>query len=56
MPEYPAWNEQSDRQKLNFLHQWLVDTEAKIKNLEDLIADLRTRLRQVEEENDQRPM
>jgi hypothetical protein len=56
MPEYPAWTEQSDRQKLEFLHQWLVNSEAKIKDLEGAIGELHAKLRQVEEENDERPM
>ncbi len=56
MPEHPAWNEQSDNEKLSFLHQWLVNTEAKIEELEAAIGELRTRVRQVEEENDERPM
>lgn len=55
MPKWPAWNDQTTEQKLDFLHEWLVNTEETIKQIGGTTLNLRDRLRKVEEEIARRP-
>ena len=49
MPQWPAWKDQTPEQKLDFLHEWLMNTEQTIKEIGATTLNLRDRLRRVEE-------
>jgi len=48
MPDYPPWQNQTLEQKLDFLHEWLVNTDSAIRRLQADNQGLFERLRKVE--------
>jgi hypothetical protein len=48
MPNYPAWNQMTDAQKFEFLHEWLMNVEGAITRLGAQDQHLFERLRKVE--------
>ncbi len=52
---YPGWNEMTDAQKFDFLHEWLMNVERAIKNLRADIRGLHERLPQVGSEDFRSP-
>lgn len=55
MSKWPAWKDQTQEQKLDFLHEWLMNAEGVVKELGVTTLNLRDRLRAVEEEIARRP-
>ena len=45
---YPIWNEMKPEEKFEFLHEWLINIESKIKSLSAQDQGLFERLRRVE--------
>jgi hypothetical protein len=52
---WPAWNDQTIEQKLDFLHEWLMNTNQALNNLRAATQGLHERLRVVEAVNAQPP-
>jgi hypothetical protein len=55
MPGFPPWNEQTVEQRLDFLHEWLMNVEGAIQSLRAATQGLHERLRLVETANAQPP-
>jgi hypothetical protein len=55
MAQWPAWKDQTIDQKLEFLQEWLRNTETAIEKVRSDNQALYERLRRVEVENASRP-
>lgn len=56
MPDnWPAWNDQTVAQKLDFLHEWLARVSQAIQSLQGATQGLHERLRVVEAANARPP-
>jgi uncharacterized protein YydD (DUF2326 family) len=56
MPSFPVWKEMTVEQKFEFLHEWLMNVEGRLKNVRADIQDLHERLQKVEAANVQPPI